>query len=1175
MGRKWLFRNTVASFLSIVMVLTCLPFDLVAEASEYLGECCYCGGAVYEGWDCKCGMEGLHHCEEWDCYMENHCMNCGYGCGDEMSNLGGVDGGWCPIGGQGSHCMNCLLEEEGFKECPTCGEEFCPICQGINFEDYGCETCLGCMNCWHHCTECGVCDQEGDFCYECGMCLDCCLEQNLHCPNCYECFKDNEFCEICGYCDKCVDGWHCEQCGYCHDGDTDAICEICGYCTACPEFAHCPDCDRCFEDIDHCDICGRCIECCEADAFSMGCDCADWVCVEDTDFSEHMAEFHKDAAHTKKASNTWSFDKSNHWRACQRCSDPEHISDFGKHTYKENGMCSVCGYVNNGGYIILEQPKSVSVKTSASTAEVGPTDPRSMKKNTASFRVKAYCDNTKKASQMCYHWQITFDGGKNVYSFFDDREGDTAWGIHTDTLVYGIDTDLCKYTGNNFCAVRCHITDRPTDKASDPKFDVYTEWARITPLHNYELEQDGAAGHYWRCLGEECGQRKTLNKKTLFNHTYADWEKNDAGLYTYCTVCGYEKEVPEHTHYYDQTTIERYKTDLDDFVEEYADSKEGKYQYRSESNKNLYFGANRYYHWGTCGEYGCEHPVTEAHDWKYNQDVTDTPAIGNDPVIYRICKECGYEDTSSEDGTWTNSSHLIIYENCSGNKTIAKYNDIVTLSRIKIEGKKFDHWLIQYETGKVISGKKIRRTYIDSSKLDDPDSNYSDEEKTLIANDQFKVTMTDKNKWFATAVMVNCDHSNYTEEVGKCSVTCTRFGYSGDKVCNDCGKILEYGTQTLPLGHGELIPAEEDILMYKIKNGLLTDEVLRYPSGEPMYEVRMACEGDCQHKGYTGDMVCERCGEAVEHGKSIKGEHKLRTASTPRYSCKNHGGDATLLSWCTVPNCGYQHYTHLGQVHDPENVETINVITAGCTTKGYTGDLYCKECHKIFETGKEILPVGHRWTTTVITAATADSEGKIRKYCPYCKMEKILTTPKLETHLTFNFDTPSDYTAKTVNITGLDTTKFKVEPLEMFGIFFTDSTASQKVTSPFTIGNTYYVMLWVSGQNNNEITADATATINGQEYTVNSTMWGKYFVVPFTVRGKILVGDLNGDGKITVDDAIIAARLAAGYGDYADRYDSDVADMNRDSKVTVDDAIIIARYAANYGNYRDIYTNYI
>jgi hypothetical protein len=72
-----------------------------------------------------------------------------------------------------------------------------------------------------------------------------------------------------------------------------------------------------------------------------------------------------------------------------------------------------------------------------------------------------------------------------------------------------------------------------------------------------------------------------------------------------------------------------------------------------------------------------------------------------------------------------------------------------------------------------------------------------------------------------------------------------------------------------------------------------------------------------------------------------------------------------------------------------------------------------------------------------------------------------------------------------------------------------------------------------------------------------------------------LVGDVNGDGSITADDAIIVARLAAGYGDYAARYDSDVADMNSDGKVTADDAIIIARYAAGYGNYRDIYTKYI
>ena len=72
-----------------------------------------------------------------------------------------------------------------------------------------------------------------------------------------------------------------------------------------------------------------------------------------------------------------------------------------------------------------------------------------------------------------------------------------------------------------------------------------------------------------------------------------------------------------------------------------------------------------------------------------------------------------------------------------------------------------------------------------------------------------------------------------------------------------------------------------------------------------------------------------------------------------------------------------------------------------------------------------------------------------------------------------------------------------------------------------------------------------------------------------------LVGDVNGDGNITADDAIIVARLAAGYGDYAERYDSDVADMNRDGKVTADDAIIIARYAAGYPGYADKYTKYV
>lgn len=72
-----------------------------------------------------------------------------------------------------------------------------------------------------------------------------------------------------------------------------------------------------------------------------------------------------------------------------------------------------------------------------------------------------------------------------------------------------------------------------------------------------------------------------------------------------------------------------------------------------------------------------------------------------------------------------------------------------------------------------------------------------------------------------------------------------------------------------------------------------------------------------------------------------------------------------------------------------------------------------------------------------------------------------------------------------------------------------------------------------------------------------------------------LLGDVNKDGAVTADDAVIAARFAAGYGDYRSKYEAVLADMNQDGTVTADDAIIIARYAANYSDYREKYTVYV
>ena len=46
----------------------------------------------------------------------------------------------------------------------------------------------------------------------------------------------------------------------------------------------------------------------------------------------------------------------------------------------------------------------------------------------------------------------------------------------------------------------------------------------------------------------------------------------------------------------------------------------------------------------------------------------------------------------------------------------------------------------------------------------------------------------------------DCEHGK-TTIVGRVEPTCTTDGYTGDVVCDDCGKVLEQGTVIPKLGH--------------------------------------------------------------------------------------------------------------------------------------------------------------------------------------------------------------------------------------------------------------------------------------------------------------------------------------------------------------------------------------
>lgn len=88
--------------------------------------------------------------------------------------------------------------------------------------------------------------------------------------------------------------------------------------------------------------------------------------------------------------------------------------------------------------------------------------------------------------------------------------------------------------------------------------------------------------------------------------------------------------------------------------------------------------------------------------------------------------------------------------------------------------------------------------------------------------------------------------------------------------------------------------------------------------------------------------------------------------------------------------------------------EVRNPKAATCTTAGYTGDTYCKNCNKKLSTGKSIAAKGHS-TTTKTQKATASKDGKITTTCTRCgtttKTVKIAKVSKIKlskTKYTYN-----------------------------------------------------------------------------------------------------------------------------------------------------------------------------
>lgn len=143
-----------------------------------------------------------------------------------------------------------------------------------------------------------------------------------------------------------------------------------------------------------------------------------------------------------------------------------------------------------------------------------------------------------------------------------------------------------------------------------------------------------------------------------------------------------------------------------------------------------------------------------------------------------------------------------------------------------------------------------------------------------------------------------CAHSN-THVNGKKDASCSAEGYTGDTVCDDCGKVTASGTAIAKKDHtpGEVVGAKA---------------------------------ATCSEEGYTGDTVCSVCGETIETGTAIaKTEHQRVTEGQFDATCTKEGFSGDVK--CEV----------CGEVLEPGAVlpATGHVFKDGvCEVCGYKAD---------------------------------------------------------------------------------------------------------------------------------------------------------------------------------------------------------------------------------------------